>query len=63
MLQGWVDWFARLDIPCVIERRRSGFTLWRKGEEVGRNGSEEEPPLNTKNVIYNSDSVAANPLP
>jgi len=36
MLQGWVEWFRKLNIPCAIEKRRGGgYTLWRKGEEVG----------------------------
>jgi hypothetical protein len=35
MLEPWVGWFRRLDIPCVIEKRRHGYILWRKGVEIG----------------------------
>ncbi len=35
MLQSWVDWFGRLNIPCVITRTNAGYTLWREGVEVG----------------------------
>jgi hypothetical protein len=35
MLEPWVGWFRRLDIPCIIEKRRHGYILWRKGVETG----------------------------
>jgi hypothetical protein len=35
MLEPWVGWFQQLEIPCVIEKRRHGYILWRKGVEVG----------------------------
>jgi hypothetical protein len=35
MLDPWVGWFQQLDIPCVIEKRRHGYILWRKGVETG----------------------------
>ena len=35
MLDPWVGWFQRLEIPCVIEKRRHGYILWRKGVETG----------------------------
>jgi hypothetical protein len=41
MLEPMVDWFRRLDIPCVIEKRRHGYILWRKGVETG--GAEPTP--------------------
>lgn len=41
MLDPWVGWFQRLDIPCVIEKRRHGYILWRKGTETG--GAESIP--------------------
>jgi hypothetical protein len=41
MLEPWVGWFQRLDIPCVIEKRRHGYILWRKGVEIG--GKEPKP--------------------
>ena len=35
-LQGWVEWFRELHIPCAVEKRRGGgFNLWREGEEIG----------------------------
>ena len=36
MLRGWVEWFRRLHIPCAIAKTEGGYTLWRKGKEVGR---------------------------
>jgi hypothetical protein len=41
MLEPWVGWFQRLDIPCVIEKRRHGYILWRRGVETG--GAEPTP--------------------
>jgi len=35
MLKSWIDWFQRLHIPCAIARTEAGYTLWRKGKEVG----------------------------
>jgi hypothetical protein len=54
MLKGWVDWFARLRIPCAIERRRSGYALWRKGKEAGQKKAKLSYPLNRRNVVYSS---------
>jgi hypothetical protein len=39
MLKGWVDWFRGLHIPCAIARTEAGYTLWRRGKEVGRRRS------------------------
>ncbi|HME44545.1 MAG TPA: hypothetical protein VKF36_15755 [Syntrophorhabdales bacterium] len=39
MLKSWVEWFRRLHIPCAIARTEAGYTLWRKGKEVGRKRS------------------------
>jgi hypothetical protein len=52
MLRGWVEWFRRLNIPCVIEKRKSGYALWRKGDEVGRDQSNNPSALNTRNVVF-----------
>ena len=39
MLRSWVEWFRRLHIPCASARTEAGYTLWRKGKEVGRRRS------------------------
>jgi hypothetical protein len=52
MLQGWVEWFRKLNIPCAIEKRRGGgYTLWRKGEEVGGKGPVALAELKKKRII------------
>ncbi len=52
MLRGWVEWFRRLNIPCLIEKRKAGYALWRKGDEVGRDRSKGPAAPNTRNIIY-----------
>ena len=52
MLKSWVEWFRRLHIPCAIAKTDGGYTLWRKGEEVGRKTSEVPPVLINKNIVY-----------
>jgi hypothetical protein len=52
MLQGWVEWFRKLNIPCAIEKRRGGgYTLWRRGEEVGGKGPVALGELKKKRII------------
>ncbi len=52
MLKGWVEWFRRLHIPCAIAKTDGGYTLWRKGVEVGRKRSEALSVLIKKNIVY-----------
>jgi hypothetical protein len=54
MLQGWVEWFRRLNIPCVIEKRKAGYALWRKGDEAGRDRSKGPSAPKPRNVVYSS---------
>ena len=28
MLQGWFEWFRRLNIPCAITKSKQGYALW-----------------------------------
>ena len=51
MLEGWVEWFRELAIPCVIVRGREGFTLWRKGKEVGVKTSAASPAMKRRSII------------
>jgi hypothetical protein len=52
MLQCWVAWFKKLKIPCVIEKRKTGYALWRKGNEAGRDKSKGPLAPNAHNIIY-----------
>ena len=52
MLKGWVEWFKRLNIPCVVMKTRRGYVLLRKGEEVGRTRSKKSSQMIAKNIIY-----------
>ncbi len=49
MLKSWVEWFRRLHIPCAIAKTDGGYTLWRKGTEVGRRRSKTPSVLIKKN--------------
>ena len=51
MLQTWVEWFKRLNIPCAVARVSGGYTLWRKGEEIGRTRA-KVGVLKRKNIVY-----------
>jgi hypothetical protein len=51
MLQTWVEWFKRLNIPCAVARVSGGYTLWRKGEEIGRTRAKVSA-LKRKNIVY-----------
>lgn len=51
MLQTWIEWFKKLDIPCAIAKVSGGYTLWRKGEEIGRTRAKASV-LKRKNIIY-----------
>ncbi len=51
MLQTWFEWFKRLSIPCAIAKVSGGYTLWRKGEEIGRTRA-KVGVLKRKNIVY-----------
>ncbi len=51
MLTGWIEWFKRLNIPCAVTKKAGGYTLWRKGEEVGRPRAKVEG-LRMKDIVY-----------
>jgi len=51
MLRSWVEWFQGLHIPCVITRTEEGYTLWRKGKEVGRKKSTVSSVLPRESII------------
>jgi hypothetical protein len=53
MLKSWVEWFRRLHIPCAIARTEAGYTLWRKGKEVGRRRS--KVPCVPMDIVYAFD--------
>lgn len=52
MLKSWVEWFRRLHIPCAIAKTDGGYTLWRKGTEVGRRRSKTPSVLIKKNIVF-----------
>jgi hypothetical protein len=52
MLKSWVEWFRRLHIPCAIAKTEGGYTLWRKGKEVGRRRSKAPVLLIKENIIF-----------
>lgn len=51
MLRTWIEWFKGLNIPCAIARVSGGYTLWRKGEEIGRTRA-KATVLKRKNIVY-----------
>ena len=51
MLQGWFEWFRRLNIPCAITKSPAGYALWRQGEEVGRMRSKKQPELIRQHIV------------
>jgi hypothetical protein len=51
MLMTWVEWFRRLHIPCAIAKADGGYSLWRKGTEVGRKRSKVPPVLIKENIV------------
>ena len=51
MLQGWFEWFRRLNIPCAITKSPEGYALWRQGEEVGRMRSKKQPELIRQHIV------------
>ena len=51
MLMSWVEWFQGLHIPCIIAKTDGGYTLWRKGTEVGRKRSKVPPVLIKENIV------------
>ena len=61
MLDSWVAWFRRLNIPCAITKASGGYSLWRSGEEIGGEG--EEPiglkELTAKKIVYSFGVLAA----
>jgi hypothetical protein len=52
MLMSWVEWFRRLHIPCAIAKTDGGYTLWRKGTEVGQKKSKVPPVLIKENIVF-----------
>ena len=54
MLEGWVEWFSELDIPCAIVRGPEGFTLWRKGKEVGVKTSAASSAIKRRSIVRSS---------
>jgi hypothetical protein len=52
MLMSWVEWFRKLGIPCAIAKTNEGYTLWRKGTEVGRKKSKIPPALIEENIVF-----------
>jgi hypothetical protein len=52
MLKSWVEWFRRLHIPCAIAKTEGGYTLWRKGREVGRKRSSVRSFLTKENIVF-----------
>jgi hypothetical protein len=62
MLDSWVAWFRRLNIPCAITKGGGGYSLWRSGEEIG--AEEQEEPiglkeLKAKKIVYSFGIAAA----
>ena len=51
MLQGWVEWFMQRGIPCLIVKRSKGYSLWRKGEEIGIRKSTRASGLQKENIV------------
>ena len=51
MLQGWVEWFMQRGIPCLIVKRSKGYSLWRKGEEIGIRKSARASGLQKENIV------------
>ena len=52
MLMSWVEWFRRLHIPCAIAKADGGYTLWRKGTEVGRKRAKVPQILMEENIVF-----------
>ena len=52
MLMSWVEWFRRLHIPCAVARTDGGYTLWRKGREVGRRRAKVPQILIKENIVF-----------
>ena len=52
MLKSWVEWFRGLHIPCAIAKTDGGYTLWRKGKEVGRRRTKVPQVLIKENIIF-----------
>ena len=52
MLKGWVEWFKKLRIPCVVMKTGRGYVLLRKGKEVGRTRAKGSSELIVENIIY-----------
>ncbi len=52
MLQGWIAWFRQLGIPCLVVKRRSGYSLWRKGREAGIDESKRPAIPETGKIVF-----------
>ena len=59
MLKSWVEWFRRLHIPCAIAKTEGGYTLWRKGKEVGRKRSKVPSVLTKEKIVFSLGLTAA----
>jgi hypothetical protein len=51
MLRSWIKWFEGLNIPCAVARVPGGYTLWRRGEEIGRTRA-KAGVLKRKDIVY-----------
>ena len=59
MLDSWVAWFRRLNIPCAITKGSGGYSLWRRGEEIGEESAIELKELKAKKIVYSFGIMAA----
>jgi hypothetical protein len=59
MLRGWVEWFKGRNIPCLIEKRKAGYALWRKGNEAGRDRTKSPSRPRREKIVY-SFAICAN---
>ena len=59
MLDSWVAWFQRLNIPCAITKGGGGYSLWRSGEEIGGETPIGLQELKEKKIVYSFGILAA----
>jgi hypothetical protein len=52
LLGCWTEWFKQQNIPFLIEKKRRGYVLWRKGNEMGRDKSTKRSAPVKKNIVY-----------
>ncbi len=58
MLDSWVAWFRRLNIPCAITKASGGYSLWRSGEEIGGETPIGLKELRAKKIVYSFGILA-----